>query len=149
VMLSPILLVIAILVRLVLGRPILFRHRRPGLTGKVFTLVNFRTMHPGKEPDAARTPALGRLLRSTSLDEIPQLWNVLVGDMSLVGPGPLLVQSLSKYSRRQARRHEVRPGMTGWVQVNGRNSLDWDRKFELDVWYVDNGSLLVDLTLLL
>ena len=149
VMLSPILLVIAILVRLVLGRPILFRHRRPGLKGKVFTLVKFRTMHPGKEPDAQRTPALGRLLRSTSLDEIPQLWNVLVGDMSLVGPRPLLVQYLSKYSRRQARRHEVRPGMTGWVQVNGRNSLEWDRKFEMDVWYVDNGSLLLDLKILL
>jgi lipopolysaccharide/colanic/teichoic acid biosynthesis glycosyltransferase len=149
VLLSPVLLLIAILVRLALGRPILFRHRRPGLKGRIFTLVKFRTMRPGKEPDAERTPFIGRLLRTTSLDEIPQLWNVLVGDMSLVGPRPLLVQYLSRYSPRQARRHDVRPGMTGWVQVNGRNSLDWDRKFELDVWYVDNGSLLVDLKILL
>jgi lipopolysaccharide/colanic/teichoic acid biosynthesis glycosyltransferase/glycosyltransferase involved in cell wall biosynthesis len=149
VILSPVLLVISVLVRIFLGRPIFFRQRRPGLKGKVFTLVKFRTMHPGKEPDAQRTPLIGRILRTTSLDEIPQLWNVLVGDMSLVGPRPLLVEYLAKYSPRQARRHDVRPGMTGWVQVNGRNSLDWDRKFELDVWYVDNGSLLVDLKILL
>ena len=149
VLLSPVMLAIALLVRLTLGRPILFRQRRPGLHGRIFTLVKFRTMRPGKEPDAQRTPLLGRLLRTTSLDEIPQLWNVLVGDMSLVGPRPLLVEYLAKYSPRQARRHDVRPGMTGWVQVNGRNSLDWDRKFELDVWYVDNGSLLVDLKILL
>jgi len=149
VALSPAILAISILVRLTLGRPIFFRQRRPGLKGAVFTLVKFRTMRPGKEPDAQRTPLLGRLLRTSSFDEIPQLWNVLVGDMSLVGPRPLLVEYLAKYSPRQARRHDVRPGMTGWVQVNGRNSLDWDRKFELDVWYVDNGSLRVDLKILL
>jgi lipopolysaccharide/colanic/teichoic acid biosynthesis glycosyltransferase len=149
VVLSPVMLLIAGLVGLALGRPILFRQRRPGLKGRIFTLYKFRTMHPGKEPDAQRTPFVGRLLRTTSLDEIPQLWNVLVGHMSLVGPRPLLVEYLAKYSPRQARRHDVRPGMTGWVQVNGRNSLDWEKKFELDVWYVDNGSLLVDLKILL
>jgi lipopolysaccharide/colanic/teichoic acid biosynthesis glycosyltransferase/glycosyltransferase involved in cell wall biosynthesis len=148
-LLGPLLLAVALLIRLTLGHPILFRHERPGLKGRIFTLLKFRTMYPGTAPDPVRTPLLGRLLRATSLDEIPQLWNVLVGDMSLVGPRPLLVQYLSRYSPRQARRHDVRPGMTGWVQVNGRNSLDWERKFELDVWYVDNGSLLVDLKILM
>ncbi len=147
--LSPLMLLIACLLLAVQGRPIFFRQRRPGMKGRIFSIVKFRTMHSGSLPDEKRMTWIGRLLRSTSLDEIPQLWNVLVGDMSLVGPRPLLVQYLQHYTPRQARRHDVRPGMTGWVQVNGRNSIDWDQKFELDVWYVDNGSLAVDLMILL
>jgi lipopolysaccharide/colanic/teichoic acid biosynthesis glycosyltransferase/glycosyltransferase involved in cell wall biosynthesis len=147
--LSPLMLLISGLLLAVQGRPIFFRQRRPGLKGRVFSILKFRTMHSGSGPDEKRMTWIGRLLRTTSLDEIPQLWNVLVGDMSLVGPRPLLVQYLQHYTPRQARRHDVRPGMTGWVQVNGRNSIDWDQKFELDVWYVDNGSLAVDLMILL
>jgi lipopolysaccharide/colanic/teichoic acid biosynthesis glycosyltransferase/glycosyltransferase involved in cell wall biosynthesis len=149
VALSPFLAVISALLLAVQGRPLFFRQRRPGLKGRIFSILKFRTMQPGSLPDDQRMTWLGRLLRPTSLDEIPQLWNVLVGHMSLVGPRPLLVQYLEHYSSRQARRHDVRPGMTGWVQVNGRNSLGWDQKFELDVWYVDNGSLAVDLKILL
>ena len=147
--LSPFLLVMSTLLLVFQGRPIFFRQRRPGLHGRVFGIVKFRTMRPGNCSDADRTTPIGRFLRTTSLDEIPQLWNVLVGDMSLVGPRPLLVKYLDRYTARQARRHEVRPGMTGWVQVNGRNSLSWDQKFEMDVWYVEHGSLLVDLKILL
>jgi lipopolysaccharide/colanic/teichoic acid biosynthesis glycosyltransferase/glycosyltransferase involved in cell wall biosynthesis len=147
--LSPILLVTSAVLLAAQGRPIFFRQQRPGLKGKIFGILKFRTMRPGHLPDAQRTTLVGRVLRSTSLDEIPQLWNVLVGDMSLVGPRPLLVQYLQHYSPRQARRHDVRPGMTGWVQVNGRNNLTWDEKFEMDLWYVDNGSLFVDLRILL
>lgn len=147
--LSPALLVISALLLATQGRPLFFRQRRPGLRGRIFGILKFRTMRPGTQPDADRMTPIGRFLRSTSLDEIPQLWNVLVGDMSLVGPRPLLVKYLGRYTPRQARRHDVRPGMTGWVQVNGRNSLPWDEKFEMDVWYVDNGSLRVDLKILL
>jgi lipopolysaccharide/colanic/teichoic acid biosynthesis glycosyltransferase/glycosyltransferase involved in cell wall biosynthesis len=147
--LSPFLLAISALLLVLQGRPIFFRQRRPGLGGRVFGIVKFRTMRSGSGPDAQRLTPIGRFLRTTSLDEIPQLWNVLVGDMSLVGPRPLLVKYLDRYTPRQARRHDVRPGMTGWVQVNGRNSVSWDQKFEMDVWYVDNGSLLVDLKILL
>jgi lipopolysaccharide/colanic/teichoic acid biosynthesis glycosyltransferase/glycosyltransferase involved in cell wall biosynthesis len=149
VVLSPVFAVLSFLILVVLGRPIFFRQARPGLKGRVFPLVKFRSMRPGQEPDEVRMGWLGQFLRSTSLDEIPQLWNVLRGDMSLVGPRPLLVQYLEHYSREQARRHDVRPGMTGWVQVNGRNSLTWGEKFELDCWYVDNGSLRLDLSILM
>jgi lipopolysaccharide/colanic/teichoic acid biosynthesis glycosyltransferase/glycosyltransferase involved in cell wall biosynthesis len=149
VILSPMLLLISTLLLAVQGRPLFFRQRRPGWKGRIFSILKFRTMREGNLPDHERMTWIGRLLRSTSLDEIPQLLNVLRGHMSLVGPRPLLVQYLQHYSPRQARRHDVRPGMTGWVQVNGRNSIDWDQKFELDVWYVDNGSLAVDLKILL
>lgn len=133
------------------GRPVLFRQDRPGLHGEVFTLVKFRTMrHPSYdgEPDDARLTKLGRFLRSTSLDELPSLWNVVKGDMSLVGPRPLLVKYLSRYSPQQMRRHEVRPGLTGLAQVNGRNGLSWDEKFAFDIHYVDNRSFRLDLTIL-
>jgi len=149
VVLSPVFALLSLLILLVLGRPIFFRQPRPGLKGRVFSLFKFRSMRPGTEPDEVRMGWLGHFLRSSSLDEIPQLWNVLMGDMSLVGPRPLLVQYLDHYSREQARRHDVRPGMTGWVQVNGRNSLTWGEKFELDCWYVDNGSLRLDLSILM
>lgn len=145
------LMVLASLVRLRLGSPVLFRQRRPGLGGRPFEMIKFRTMTDARAadgtllPDAQRLTSFGRFLRATSLDELPELWNVLRGDMSLVGPRPLLMEYLPLYSPRQARRHEVRPGITGWAQVNGRNALSWDQKFELDVWYVDNRSLLLDL----
>ncbi len=154
VVLSPALLVLAVLVAIRLGRPVLFRQQRPGLAGRPFGLVKFRTMTSATDaqgrllPDADRLTPFGRWLRSTSLDELPELWNVLMGDMSLVGPRPLLMAYLPRYSARQARRHEVRPGLTGWAQVNGRNALSWEEKFELDVWYVDNRSLTLDLTIL-
>jgi lipopolysaccharide/colanic/teichoic acid biosynthesis glycosyltransferase len=130
------------------GAPVLYRQIRPGLTTKPFRIVKFRTMIEGVGPDSARLTRFGRFLRATSLDELPELWNVLVGDMSLVGPRPLLVRYLDRYSPRQARRHEVRPGITGWAQVNGRNALTWDEKLELDVWYVDNWSLWLDARIL-
>ncbi|MCE8019001.1 sugar transferase [Halomonas sp. MCCC 1A11036] len=155
VLLSPVLLVVALLVRLRLGSPVLFRQPRPGLHGRPFEMVKFRTMRDAVDrdgnplPDAARLTPLGRRLRAASLDELPELWNVLRGDMSLVGPRPLLVEYLPLYTPRQARRHEVRPGVTGWAQVNGRNALSWEQKFELDVWYVDNRSLWLDLRILL
>ncbi|HLY08237.1 MAG TPA: sugar transferase [Planctomycetota bacterium] len=149
VVLGPVYATLALLVLATLGRPIHFRQRRPGLHGKLFTLWKLRTMRPGPEPDEERLGRLGRFLRSTSLDELPQLWNVLLGHMSLVGPRPLLAQYLDLYSPDEARRHQVRPGMTGAVQVNGRNSLAWEDKFALDCWYVDNGSLRVDLRILM
>ncbi len=154
VLLSPILAFIALLVRLTLGTPVLFRQQRPGLHGKPFTLYKFRTMTDARDaqgnllPDAERLTTFGRFLRSTSLDELPELWNVLRGDMSLVGPRPLLMQYLDRYTPEQARRHEVKPGITGWAQVNGRNAITWEQKFALDVWYVDHVSLWLDLKII-
>ncbi len=142
-------------VRVALGTPVLFRQLRPGRHGGLFKLAKFRTMTDERDaagellPDASRLPPFGRWLRATSLDELPSLWNVLKGDMSLVGPRPLLVEYLPLYSAEQARRHEVRPGITGWAQVNGRNALTWEQKFELDVWYVDHRSFWLDLRILL
>ncbi len=148
------LFVVAVLVRLFLGSPVLFRQTRPGRDGKPFEMVKFRTMTEKLDAngallsDADRLTSLGRFLRSTSLDELPGLWSVLKGDMSLVGPRPLLMEYLPLYSDEQARRHDVRPGITGWAQVNGRNSLSWQEKFKLDVWYVDNQSFVLDLKVL-
>ena len=153
--LSPLLAVLAIQVRRKLGRPVLFRQKRPGLDARPFQLCKFRTMTDERGadgellPDSERLRPFGRFLRSTSLDELPELWNVLKGEMSLVGPRPLLMEYLGLYSMEQARRHEVRPGMTGWAQVKGRNALTWEEKFELDIWYVDNQSLWLDLKVLL
>jgi lipopolysaccharide/colanic/teichoic acid biosynthesis glycosyltransferase len=145
---------VAVFVRLNLGRPVLFRQPRPGRHGRVFELIKFRTMTDACDaqgkllPDAQRLTRFGRWLRSTSLDELPEVLNVLRGEMSLVGPRPLLVQYLDRYSPEQARRHEVLPGLTGWVQVKGRNALSWEEKFRLDVWYVDHHSLWLDLRIL-
>lgn len=155
VLLSPVIAAVAIAVRLDLGAPVLFRQVRPGLKGSPFTLYKFRTMRgphsgePGSDQDAQRLTAFGRRLRATSLDELPELWNVLRGDMSLVGPRPLLMRYLPLYSPEQMRRHDVRPGLTGWAQVNGRNALTWEEKFKLDVWYVDHRSISLDLRILL
>lgn len=138
-----------------LGSPVFFRQTRPGLNGKTFEMVKFRTMKDATDvqgntlPDAERMTPFGNMLRSTSLDELPELWNVLKGDMSLVGPRPLLMQYLPLYSPEQARRHEVRPGVTGWAQINGRNAISWEEKFKLDVWYVDNRSFWLDIKILL
>ena len=154
VALTPAMLVVALLVRCYLGAPVLFRQQRPGWHGKPFILCKFRSMSDARDvagnllSDELRMGAFGRFLRKSSLDELPQLWNVLRGDMSLVGPRPLLMQYLPRYSTRQARRHEVRPGITGWAQVNGRNALLWEQKFELDVWYVEHQSLWLDLKIL-
>ncbi len=154
VLLSPVLVVLCILVRSQLGSPVLFRQIRPGIEGRPFNMVKFRTMTDERGPDGALLPddqrltVLGAWLRSTSLDELPELFNVLKGDMSLVGPRPLLMDYLSLYSDRQARRHELRPGITGWAQINGRNALSWEEKFELDVWYVENQSLWLDIKIL-
>jgi lipopolysaccharide/colanic/teichoic acid biosynthesis glycosyltransferase len=153
IVLSPVMAAVALAVRRSLGRPVLFRQERPGIHGRQFTLVKFRTMRGmGPEGDAAsdgkRMTRVGSFLRSTSLDELPELVNVLRGDMSLVGPRPLLMRYLDRYSARQARRHEVRPGITGLAQVNGRNALTWEQKLELDVWYVDHRSLALDLRIL-
>lgn len=151
VVLSPLLAVLALLVRLRLGRPVLFRQPRSGLDGEEFTIVKLRTMRderfPG-EPDADRTPRLGHLLRATSLDELPQLVNVLRGEMSLIGPRPTLPQQVARYGPHERRRLEIRPGLTGWAQVNGRNSLTWPERIELDIWYIDNRSLQLDLEIL-
>jgi len=151
---APLLIAIAAVVRLDVGRPVLFRQRRPGLNGLPFTLLKFRTMRDARDSsgnllgDADRLTRIGRFLRSSSLDELPELWNVLKGDMSLVGPRPLLMQYLDRYTREQARRHEVRPGITGLVQVGGRNALTWQQKFALDVEYVDNCSWRLDVAIL-
>lgn len=153
-LLSPVILIVAWQVSRKLGSPVFFRQTRPGLHGKPFEMVKFRTMRDafdenGKPlPDSERITPFGRFLRSTSLDELPELWNVLKGDMSLVGPRPLLMEYLPLYSKEQYRRHDARPGVTGWAQVNGRNSLSWDEKFKLDVWYVDNRSLWLDIKIL-
>jgi lipopolysaccharide/colanic/teichoic acid biosynthesis glycosyltransferase len=146
--------VLAVLVALKLGRPVLFRQTRPGLLGKPFILLKFRTMTDQRDaggkllPDEKRLLPFGAWLRATSLDELPELINVLKGEMSLVGPRPLLMQYLSRYSPRQARRHEVRPGLTGWAQVNGRNAVSWEEKFEMDVWYVENRTFWLDVRIL-
>jgi lipopolysaccharide/colanic/teichoic acid biosynthesis glycosyltransferase len=151
VLLSPLLLVTALLVRIQLGSPVLFSQVRPGLHGQPFRMIKFRSMTDARDasgallPDAQRLPPFGRFLRASSLDELPELWNVLKGDMSLVGPRPLLMEYLPLYTAEQARRHDVRPGITGWAQVNGRNAISWDDKFRLDVWYVDHHSLSLDL----
>ncbi len=152
---SPIMLAIAAAIGLAMGRPILFRQKRPGLRGKPFVLYKFRTMSLESDPsgrplpDDQRLHRIGRMLRSTSLDELPELLNVVRGDMSLVGPRPLLMEYLDRYSPEQARRHEVRPGLTGWAQVNGRTAVTWEQKFALDVWYVDHQSFWVDLRIIM
>lgn len=152
--LSPVVATVAVLVRLRLGGPVLFRQQRPGLGGKPFMMIKFRTMLDAADrqgnplSDGERLTEFGKFLRSTSLDELPELINIMRGDMSLVGPRPLLMEYLPLYSPEQARRHEVRPGLTGWAQVNGRNSLSWDDKFALDTWYVDHHTLLLDLCIL-
>lgn len=152
--LAPVLAVTACAVRASMGTPVLFRQRRPGLNGEIFELMKFRTMRdprPGEDAlatDAARITRVGKFLRERSLDELPTLLNVLRGDMSLVGPRPLLVRYLGRYSEEQARRHLVKPGVTGWAQINGRNAIDWERKLALDVWYVDHQSFWLDLTIL-
>ena len=154
VVLSPIIAVVAVLVALRLGRPVLFVQERPGRNARPFTMYKFRTMTSATGPDgrllpdAERLTPFGRLLRSTSLDELPELWNILRGDMSLVGPRPLLMAYLPRYSAHQARRHEVRPGLTGWAQVNGRNATTWDERFDLDVWYVDHRTMRLDLQII-
>jgi len=153
-LLLPVFLAVSFMVWVKLGRPLLFRQLRPGRSGVPFEMLKFRTMNDKRDsdgrllPDEKRLPAFGLFLRSTSLDELPELLNVLKGDMSLVGPRPLLMDYLPLYSPEQARRHEVRPGITGWAQVNGRNSLSWEKKFELDIWYVDNQSFWLDMKIL-
>lgn len=152
--LAPVLLIVALLIRLQMGPPVFFRQTRPGLHGEPFEMIKFRSMRDAHDadgnplPDEDRITGVGRFLRATSLDELPELWNVLKGEMSLVGPRPLLMEYLPLYSPQQARRHEVRPGVTGWAQVNGRNAISWDEKFALDVWYVDNRSLWLDLKII-
>ena len=154
ILLSPVLLVIAVLVRIKLGRPVLFSQERPGLHGRLFRLYKFRSMRDAHGtdgrllPDDERLTKFGRFLRASSLDELPELFNVIKGEMSLVGPRPLLVAYLERYTPEQARRQEVLPGITGWAQVNGRNALSWEAKFRLDVWYVDNRSFWLDLKIL-
>jgi sugar transferase EpsL len=155
IVISPLLLILAVLVRLKLGSPILFRQQRPGLGGKAFVIYKFRTMTDQRDasgnllPDDQRLPAFGRFLRSTSFDELPELLNVLKGDMSIVGPRPLMMKYLGRYSPEQARRHEVKPGITGWAQVNGRNTVSWEDRFKLDIWYVDNGTFWLDMKIIL
>ena len=153
-LLLPALFVVAVLVRWNLGSPIFYKQKRPGKDGIPFMLYKFRTMRDEKDkngtllPDDKRLTRLGKFLRSTSIDELPELWNVLKGDMSLVGPRPLLMQYLDRYTPKQARRHEVKPGITGWAQINGRNAITWEEKFKLDVWYVDNRSLWLDVKII-
>jgi len=153
-LLSPIVLLLAVLIAVKMGRPIIFTQTRPGLKNKMFEMVKFRTMKDAYDdqgkplPDNMRMTRFGSFLRSSSLDELPGLWCVLKGDMSLVGPRPLLVEYLPLYSKEQARRQDVRPGITGWAQVNGRNAISWDDKFKLDVWYVENQSLWLDIKIL-
>lgn len=154
IMLSPLLTFLAVAIRLTMGRPVVFRQERPGREGTPFSMYKFRTMLDLRDgegyllPDACRLTRIGRFLRNTSLDELPELWNVLRGEMSLVGPRPLLLAYLDRYTPQQARRHEVKPGITGWAQVNGRNAISWEEKFELDVWYVDHQSFWLDLKIL-
>ncbi|QVM93948.1 sugar transferase [Pseudomonas entomophila] len=152
--LSPVIAIVALLIRRRLGSPVLFRQVRPGLDGKPFEMVKFRTMRDATDsqgnplPDDLRMTPFGAFLRSSSLDELPELWNVVKGEMSLVGPRPLLMEYVPLYDDEQVRRHEVRPGVTGWAQINGRNALSWEEKFKLDVWYVDNRSLWLDLKII-
>jgi sugar transferase EpsL len=154
ILLSPLMTLIAVLVSISLGRPILFTQERPGCHGKPFKIYKFRTMAEKRDaggallPDGARLTGVGRFLRAASLDELPELINVIKGDMSIVGPRPLLMQYLDRYTSEQARRHEVKPGLTGWAQVNGRNAITWEEKFKLDVWYVDHYSLWLDLKII-
>jgi lipopolysaccharide/colanic/teichoic acid biosynthesis glycosyltransferase len=151
ILFSPLLLVVAILVRLKLGSPVLFIQERPGYLGRPFRMVKFRTMNDARGPDGELLPddqrltSFGRFLRATSLDEFPEMWNVLIGDMSVVGPRPLLMRYVARYDAFQARRMEVKPGVTGWAQINGRNTLTWDEKFALDVWYVDHRTFGLDM----
>lgn len=154
IILFPLLLIIPLLIKAKLGSPILFRQKRPGMNATPFEMIKFRTMKNAVDkngellPDVVRLTRFGRFLRSSSLDELPELWNVLKGEMSLVGPRPLLMEYLPLYNERQARRHDVRPGITGWAQINGRNAISWEEKFELDVWYVENQSLWLDCKIL-
>lgn len=154
VFLFPLLFLIAFLVRIILGSPVFFLQQRPGIHGRPFTIIKFRTMRDEKNnagdvlPDSERLSRFGRFLRGTSLDELPELINVLKGDMSFVGPRPLLMRYLDRYTAYQARRHEVRPGITGWAQVKGRNAITWEEKFDLDIWYVENQSFWVDMKIL-
>lgn len=155
IIISPLIILIALLVRIFHGSPVLFRQSRPGYQGELFALYKFRTMTNARDKDgnmledSARMTKLGRILRATSLDELPELYNVLRGELSLVGPRPLLVQYLERYTPKQARRHDVLPGITGWAQINGRNNVSWENKFFLDVWYVENWSLWLDIKILL
>ncbi|WP_028943688.1 sugar transferase [Pseudomonas vranovensis] len=154
ILLSPVIAIVAYLIRKRLGSPVLFRQVRPGLHGKPFEMVKFRTMRDAVDancnplPDSQRMTPFGSFLRSSSLDELPELWNVIKGDMSLVGPRPLLMEYMPLYDGEQLRRHEARPGVTGWAQINGRNALSWEDKFKLDVWYVDNQSLWLDIKII-
>lgn len=152
VLLSPVIIIVALTVLIAMGRPVIFRQTRPGLHGRPFDMLKFRTMRAdtggGVASDGQRLTRTGAFLRRTSLDELPELWNILKGDMSLVGPRPLLMQYLDRYTPEQARRHDVRPGLTGWAQVNGRNALSWEEKFALDCWYVDNRSFALDVRIL-
>ncbi len=154
-LMSPLLVIVMLLVRISLGSPVFFRQKRPGFNGKIFTLIKFRTMTDAPDaeghplPDDQRLTRFGKFLRSTSIDELPELINVIKGEMSLVGPRPLLIEYLERYSPEQARRHEVRPGITGWAQINGRNLTDWPERFKYDVWYVDNHNSWLDLKILL
>ncbi|MEM2525995.1 MAG: sugar transferase [Candidatus Methanomethylicaceae archaeon] len=151
---SPIMIIISIIINFTMGRPIFFRQVRPGLNGKPFVIYKFRTMLDLRDeygkllPDEKRITPIGKFLRSTTLDELPEFWNVLKGDMSLVGPRPLLMEYLDRYTPEQARRQKVKPGMTGWAQVNGRNAISWEEKFKLDVWYVDNWNILLDIKII-
>ncbi|WP_369744176.1 sugar transferase [Pseudidiomarina sp. PP-1MA] len=153
-LLTPFLIGLMLVVRFKLGSPILFKQVRPGINGNPFKMIKFRTMRDAKDangnllPDAERLTKFGSFLRASSLDELPELWNVLKGDMSLVGPRPLLMEYVDLYTQEQARRHNVRPGITGWAQVNGRNAISWEDKFKLDVWYVDNRSLWLDIKIM-
>lgn len=155
IILSPVLLILALLVRIKLGAPVIFKQKRPGLNEKIFTLYKFRTMTDAKDehgnllPDEIRLTKFGKLLRSTSLDELPELFNILKGDMSIVGPRPLLVRYLPLYNEHQKHRHDVRPGFTGWAQCNGRNAISWEEKFDLDVYYTKHISLLLDIKIIL
>ncbi|WP_394145882.1 sugar transferase [Vibrio atypicus] len=155
VLLSPVILILAFKIKKNLGSPILFRQTRPGVNGHPFEMIKFRSMKDAKDsqgislPDSERLTSFGEKLRNSSLDELPELWNVLKGEMSLVGPRPLLMQYLPLYNKEQSRRHDVRPGVTGWAQVNGRNAISWEEKFKLDVWYVDNQTIFIDIKILI
>jgi len=151
---APIMVIVSLIIYLTMGKPIFFKQIRPGMNGKPFVIYKFRTMLDLRDkdgnllPDEKRITTIGKFLRNTTMDELPEFWNVLKGDMSLVGPRPLLMEYLPRYNQEQARRHEVKPGMTGWAQVKGRNAISWEEKFKLDVWYVDNWNILLDLKII-